>query len=155
MQVPIFDRLDDSGGAATERLLLPFELRQKAQQRIRLESGREAGLKLPRGTVLRDGDVLASGCGLRALVVAAPESVSTVRSPDVRLLARAAYHLGNRHVWVELGDGWVRYLSDHVLDQMLRNLGLSPITEIAPFEPEAGAYAHAADHQHHAPHAHE
>ncbi len=150
----------DAVGSVHESLALPFAARQKARQRVQLASGRDAGLKLPRGTVLRGGDLLQSDCGTVVRVEAAPETVSIVRTADPHLLARAAYHLGNRHVWVEVGDGWLSYLADHVLDDMLRGLGVAPEPEKAPFEPEAGAYSghgsgngHAAPHEHsHGPH---
>jgi urease accessory protein len=83
--------------------------------------------------------------------VAAPETVSVARSDNPRLLARAAYHLGNRHVALEIGPGWLRYGHDHVLDQMLSGLGLDLSVECAPFEPEAGAYHGSAGHHDHAP----
>jgi len=121
-------------------LVLPFEQRQKARQRLKLASGREIGVQLPRGTVLRGGDRLRADDGTVIEVVAAPERVSTVRSRDLKELARAAYHLGNRHVALEVGDGWVRYLTDHVLDAMVVQLGLPVVHETEPFEPEAGAY---------------
>ena len=126
---------------ASERLVLPFDRREKARQRAQLESGREVGIHLPRGTVLRGGDKLRAADGTIIEVVAAPESVSTVRTRILRDLARVAYHLGNRHVPLQVGDGWVRYRSDHVLDGMVEQLGLVVIRELAPFEPEAGAYA--------------
>ena len=140
----------ENGEAPTEDVLsLPFDARQKARQRVILNSGREAGLKLPRGTVLRGGDLLQSSSGVIVRVEAEPEAVSIVHTEDPHLLARAAYHLGNRHVWVEVGDGWLRYLADHVLDDMLRGIGVEPASEKAPFEPEAGAYSsHGAQHGH-------
>ena len=125
-----------------DRLTLPFHARQKARQRVTLASGREAGLKLPRGTLLRGGDCLLASEGTLIEVQAEAEPVSTVRTDDPQQLARAAYHLGNRHVPVEVGAGWVRYGADHVLDDMLVGLGLAPVAELAPFEPEGGAYAH-------------
>jgi len=84
-------------------------------------------------------------------VLAAPERVSTVRCADPLLLARAAYHLGNRHVPLQIEAGFLRYQHDHVLDEMVRGLGLEVLIEQAPFEPEAGAYqsaphGHAHDH---------
>ena len=100
---------------------------------------------LPRGTVMRGGDRLVSETGRVIEVAAAPEPVSTVRSDSAQALARVAYHLGNRHVRVQVAAGWLRYLSDHVLDDMVRGLGLDPETETTPFEPEAGAYG---DHVH-------
>lgn len=135
-------------------LRLPFETRQKSRFRATLTDGTDAGVMLERGQVLRDGECLcAAGSGLVVRVEAAPEPVSEVHSTDSLLLLRAGYHLGNRHVPLQLGNGWLRYLHDHVLDDMLRGLGLTVAFAQAPFEPEAGAYAagghaHAHDHRH-------
>ena len=139
VELQIVERLsEDAPVRAT--LTLPFELRQKSRLRARLDSGEEVGLFLPRGTVLRHGDRLRATSGLVVEVRAAPETVSTARADDPLLLARAAYHLGNRHVALQLGSGWLRYPHDHVLDGMVRELGLDVICERLPFEPEAGAY---------------
>jgi urease accessory protein len=77
---------------------------------------------------------------------------------DARQLARAAYHLGNRHIAVQITADSIRYLKDHVLDDMLRGQGLQVMHEMLPFEPEAGAYssshAHAHDHSHDHGHEH-
>jgi urease accessory protein len=135
-------------------LVLPFEQRQKARHRARLSSGVEIGIQLARGTVLRGGDRLRAADGTVIEVVAAPERVSTIRSRGLQELARAAYHLGNRHVALEVGDGWVRYLTDHVLDAMVEQLGLPVAHEVEPFEPEAGAYGGHAGHGHAHSHAH-
>ena len=140
-------------------LVLPFETRQKARHRARLSTGVEIGIQLPRGTVLRGGDRLRGADGTVVEVVAAPERVSTVRSRELQELARVAYHLGNRHVALEVGDGWVRYLTDHVLDAMVVQLGLPVAHEVEPFEPEAGAYgghshSHAQTHSHAHSHGH-
>ncbi len=96
--------------------------------------------------MLRNGDLLESSTGELVSVVAAAEAVSTATSDDAVLLARAAYHLGNRHVHLQVGNGWLRYLHDHVLDHMVESLGLSVSQGVLPFEPEAGAYRH--DHEH-------
>ena len=132
---------------ADAELPLPFELRQKSRLRTRLASGEEVGLFLDRGAILRDGDCLEAQDGRTVRVVAAPEALMEVASTDARALARAAYHLGNRHTPVEVGDAWLRFAADHVLAEMLRGLGLAVIALFAPFEPEAGAYA--AGHLHH------
>mgnify|MGYP001316389478 CR=1 FL=1 len=129
-------------------LTLPFDLSQKSRLRTRLDSGEEVGLFLPRGTVLRHGDRLRTADGRVIEVRAAPETVSTARTDEPLLLARAAYHLGNRHVALEIGPGWLRYLHDHVLDGMARELGLTVTSEQAPFEPEAGAYGGGHHHGH-------
>ena len=137
---------------ATERLVLPFDLRCKSRLRTRLQSGEEAGLFLERGTVLRAGDRLLSNDGRVVEVVAAPEAVMEVRSDDALLLARAAYHLGNRHVAVELQPGLARFACDHVLGEMVRGLDLDVTESEAPFEPESGAYGGHGGHSH--PHGH-
>lgn len=133
-------------------LTLPFELRQKSRLRTRLDNNIEIGLLLPRGTVLRQGDLLRADNGLVIEIKAANESVSTATSTDPLLLARACYHLGNRHMPLQIGNTWLRYLHDHVLDDMVKNLGLNVIAEQAAFEPEAGAYTGKNDK--HAGHAH-
>jgi urease accessory protein len=135
-------------GEATLCLTLPFEERQRTRRRVVLSSGEAALLLTPRGTLLRGGDLLALSDGRCARVVAAPEEVSTVRSEHPRSLARAAYHLGNRHVALEVGEGFVRYLHDHVLDDMVRELGLTVVVERASFEPEGGAYSGGHSHSH-------
>ena len=149
----ITERLHDPQ-PAVDRLVLPFELRQKSRMRCRLGSGQEAGVVLDRGTLLRGGDLLRATDGRVIEVVAAPETVTVVRTNNPWQLARAAYHLGNRHVPVQLGKGWLRYVHDHVLDDMLHGLGFELDVEVLPFEPEGGAYAHAghshAGHSHHA-----
>jgi urease accessory protein len=132
------------------QLVLPFELRRKSRLRARLSTGEEAGLVLGRGSVLRGGDLLLASDGRVVEVVAAPETLSVVHADDPLQLARAAYHLGNRHVAVQLGTGWLRYLHDHVLDDMVRGLGLRVTAANLPFEPEAGAYSGGHSHAGHA-----
>ena len=141
---------------ATATLTLPFELRQRSRLRARLDDGREVGLFLARGTVLRGGDRLRAADGTVVSVEAAAERVSTVRADGLGPLVHAAYHLGNRHVPLQIGSSWLRYEHDHVLDAMVRGLGLEVVTEDAPFEPESGAYAQGhshgqAHHHHHEP----
>ncbi len=150
LELQINEHLHDPMPAQTT-LTLPFELRQKSRLRARLDDGRDVGLFLARGTVLRHGDCLRTTCGLVVEVHAASETVSTARTEDALLLARAAYHLGNRHVALQVGPGWLRYLHDHVLDRMVQELGLTLSSEQAPFEPETGAYGGGGHHHH--PHA--
>ncbi len=137
------------GGEAADRLVLPFALREKARQRVRLASGREAGLFLPRGTVLRHRDLLLADSGERVRVEAADEEISVVQVEDPLLLARIAYHLGNRHVAVRIEPGRISYLRDHVLDEMVRGLGGLVRAGYGPFAPEEGAYHGGGNHHHH------
>jgi urease accessory protein len=132
-------------------LTLPLESRVKCRLRVTLDNGDDAGVFLERGDQLREGDLLASENGYRVRIRAAAEEVSTARSDDPLLLARACYHLGNRHVPLQIAPGWVRYQPDHVLDQMLQVLGLEVSTDRAPFDPEPGAYGgrtHGHGHGH-------
>ena len=130
-------------------LTLPLESRIKSRLRVTLDDGREAGLFLPRGSNLRDGDCLLAEDGMAVRVRAAPETVSEIRCDDPLQLARACYHLGNRHVALQIEPGLLRYQHDHVLDDMVRGLGLSLNVCQAPFEPEPGAYGgHGHSHSH-------
>lgn len=142
-------------GRPAARLILPFELRQRSRLLAVMDSGEEVGLLLPRGTVLRGGDRLQVSDGRLVEVVAAPEEVSILRGADARTLARAAYHLGNRHVAVQITGDSLRFLRDHVLDDMLRGLGMKIEADVLPFEPEAGAYSASNAHGHAHGHSHD
>lgn len=149
----LIEQRADASAIASERLVLPFELRCKSRLRARLAGGEEVGLFLERAGILRGGDKLLAKDGRVVEVVPAPEAVSEARGEDPLLLARAAYHLGNRHVPVELRPGLLRFGSDHVLAEMVRGLGLAVSETEAPFEPESGAYGgqgggHAHPHGH-------
>lgn len=134
--------VEADGEAVAMTVTLSFEQRQRTRLRVRTDSGEELAVILPRGTVLHDGDVLQATSGQRIAVRAAAEEVSTVRCADAVALARACYHLGNRHVALQIGAGWARYRHDHVLDDMVRGLGLPVAAGLLPFEPEGGAYSH-------------
>lgn len=129
---------------------LDWNLRQKSRFAATDSSGRALGIFLPRGTVVRGGDVLVAEDGSLVRVLAAPQPVLVVRfcaqhgSPFD--LTRAAYHLGNRHVAIELQRDHLKIEPDHVLADMLRAMHLEVESANLPFEPEAGAYA--AGHGH-------
>ncbi len=137
---------------AEATLTLPLESRVKSRLHAELDDGREVGLFLERGIALKHGDLLSSNDGVIVEIIAGNETVSTVRCTDPLLLARASYHLGNRHVALQINPGQLRYLHDHVLDDMLIGLGLEVTVEQAPFEPESGAYGSAGSHHHHHEH---
>lgn len=130
-----------------DQLILPFDLRQKSRLRVILESGIDAALMLERGTILRGGDLLKAENGLVVEIVAANQAVTNVTANTQQSLMCAAYHLGNRHVPLQVGDGWLRLEQDHVLKEMLIGLGMVTTDQLAPFEPEAGAYG--GGHRHH------
>jgi urease accessory protein len=128
-------------------LVLPWELRQKSRMRVAAATGEEVGVFLDRGTALRGGDCLQADDGRVVRVEAAPEELSEARCDNAAMLARAAWHLGNRHAAVQVGDGWIRFAADSVLANMIAGLGLPVAPVRAPFEPEGGAYG-SGHHQH-------
>ncbi|EGG2005407.1 TPA: urease accessory protein UreE [Escherichia coli] len=134
----------------TASVTLPVDMRVKSRIKVTLNDGRQAGLLLPRGLLLRDGDILSNENGDEFIkVIAADEAVSVVRCADPFMLAKACWHLGNRHVPLQIMPGELCYHHDHVLDDMLRQFGLDVDFAHLPFEPEAGAYAsksHAHNH---------
>lgn len=134
----------DAGAEAALTLALTAEERRRSRLQLRTEAGDPVLFQLPRGTVLRHGDLLAvRRSPLRVRIVAGPEPVLTVRAASPHDLLKAAYHLGNRHVPLEVGPDYLRLSPDPVLAGMVRQLGASCTAETAPFEPETGAYAHA------------
>ena len=149
--------ITDPAQAATLTLELTFDDRQKSRHRSQTTCGKELGWFIERGHVLKDGDLLLCTTGEVAVVVAAPESVSTVYGKTSLELTRAAYHLGNRHVPLQITDAFLRYQHDHVLDDMVRGLGLNVECEKSSFQPEPGAYAggHSPSGGHGHSHSHE
>ena len=139
--------------AVHDVLVLPYDQRERCRQRARLASGEEVALFLVRGTVLRDGELLTGEGGRVVRVVAAPEPTYLVRCRDATMLARCAFHLGNRHTQTQVGPGWLRIRVDPVLKEMVEGLGAQVDEELAKFEPEPGAYAaghgHGHGHDHH------
>ncbi len=128
-------------------LLLPYDQREKCRLRAHLASGEEVALFMVRGSVLRDGELLTGADGRVVRVVAAPEAVYAIGCATPLILARCAYHLGNRHTQVQIGDGYLRIRADPVYKDMLEGLGARVEQVTAPFEPEAGAYSGGA-HSH-------
>jgi len=124
----------------TERAVLTFDERCKSRLLVKLDNGEHAALIVERGRVLRSGERLRLQDGRPVEIIAADESLFEALSEDPLLIAKAAYHLGNRHVAVQLKSGALRFLADHVLAEMVAGLGLTVSPVIAPFEPEGGAY---------------
>lgn len=147
MTIECFTRRAPPGTCVADTVTLSMDSRQRSRLRVRLDrSGSTAALVLPRGTVLRGGDRLLGDAGRIIEVIAAPERLAIVVSPDPLLLARVAYHLGNRHVPVEIGSEWLYYREDHVLDAMMASMGLTVRHGTFPFEPEVGP---GHSHSHH------
>jgi urease accessory protein len=136
---------------------LDWDVRQKSRFDATDSTGRSLGVFLPRGTVARGGDVLVAEDGSLIRVIAAPQSVLKIthctQHGTPYDLIRAAYHLGNRHVPIELKPDHLKIEPDHVLADMLRAMHLIVHAVEEAFEPENGAYA-AGGHHNHAEHSH-
>jgi urease accessory protein len=129
-------------------LTLPFDDRCKSRLAATLDNGEEIALVLPRGTVLRDGDMLVADDGGLVRVIAAAQDVLVVHAHDAITLTRAAYHLGNRHTPVEVIAGQLKLEADPVLEDMLKRLGAHVEHATSPFQPETGAYGGGHKHGH-------
>lgn len=126
----------------TLTLALTAEERTRSRHRFEID-GQAVFLRLPRGTVLHDGDILEDETNSNLVrITAKPEPVLTALAETPLLLLRAAYHLGNRHVPCEITASYLRFLPDSVLRSMLSQLGLKIKEEVLPFQPETGAYGH-------------
>jgi len=131
------------------RAVLPFELRRRSRQKLTLDNGEEIGLALLQGTVLAHGDLLLADDGKFIVVQAAPQSVLRVTANTATQLTRAAYHLGNRHVPLEIGEAYLQLEHDPVLMDMLKKISGVAVEQVeAPFEPETGAYGGGHKHGH-------
>lgn len=140
--------------ASSETISLSFDDRKRGRLKIITDSGNDAGIQIERGQVLRHGTVLSNVEGEYLIVLASNEKVSTAVVDDKTLFARGCYHLGNRHVPLQISENFLRFQEDYVLDDMLHGLGIHVKHEEAPFEPENGAYSsnHGAlgeGHSHH------
>lgn len=131
---------------------LDWDVRQKSRFDATDSQGRHLGVFLPRGTVVRGGDVLVAEDGSMVRVEAAPQTVLRITACSQHGspfdLTRAAYHLGNRHVPIELQPDHLKIEPDHVLADMLRRMHLTVIETQEGFEPEGGAYGHDHGHGH-------
>ncbi len=132
---------------AAQALELTAAQRRRCRQRIEVD-GLDLGIALPPGTTLEPGDQLLADDGQRFEVCAAAETVVRIRSDDATTLARAAYHLGNRHVAVEVGAGYLAIEPDPVLEAMLAQIGVHCEPAMLPFQPESGAYGGGHRHGH-------
>ncbi len=129
-------------------LALTSTQRRRGRQRLLLADGQELAIALPPGSAMYPGDQLLADDGTRFLICAAPESVLRIACSDATTLLRAAYHLGNRHVAVEVGEGYLAIEPDPVLGEMLDLIGVQTAAVEAPFHPESGAYGGGHKHGH-------
>ena len=135
---------------AVDSVVLDFDLRHRRRAMLRTEAGREVLLDLLSAARLRDGDGLCLDAGGVVRVVAQSEKVLDIRAGDAAGLVRIAWHLGNRHLPVQVLGDVLRVRVDHVIADMVRGLGGLVESRDAPFDPEPGAYAggHPREHGH-------
>ena len=139
-------------GEIADRVVLDYDDRHRRRLTMTGAKGTSFLLDLPAATELRGGDALVLEDDSLIEVVAAPELLLEIRCGDALHLARVAWHLGNRHLPTQLLPNTLRIRRDHVIADMVRQLGAEVIEIAAPFDPEGGAYAGAAGHHHHAEH---
>lgn len=120
--------------------------REKGRLKVNANCGAEVRIFLERGNPLLVGESIRSACGKTVLVQGKQEPVITASTDNWFLFSRACYHLGNRHVKLQIGECWLRITPDHVLQDMLTLLGLDTQQGSAIFMPESGAYKHGHSH---------
>ena len=133
---------------AADRVLVDYDRRHRRRILLATEGGREVLLDLPHAVRLRDGDGLLLEDGGVVLVQARPERLAEIHGHDEGEMIRIAWHLGNRHLPVQLVGERIRIRSDHVIEDMVERLGGHVEIIDAPFDPEAGAYAGGHHHHH-------
>ncbi|WP_255873690.1 urease accessory protein UreE [Microbulbifer elongatus] len=160
MTLEIFRRLGIKPELSADyRVILDHLQRDRGRLRVFADDGSEVRIFLERGKPLLVGEILQSECGKTIEVIGAEEPVTTARSDDWVTFSRACYHLGNRHVKLQISDSvedrWLRITPDHVLEEMLELLGLKLTREQAVLVPESGAYSGGHSHSHSHSHGHE
>lgn len=133
--------------AVHDTLTLDYDDRKRGRFKSVTDKGEEIGIFLDRGKVLYEGQALKTDCGKIIKIICKPETVVTARSEDWLVFSKCCYHLGNRHVPLQVGDRWLRFKCDHVLEEMVQMQGMKTEHEERPFDPESGAYK--GGHHHH------
>lgn len=139
----IYERKNNDGTVSIQhRVVLAHDLRVKGRFKTQTEGGVELRIFLDRGKTLAIGELLVSTDGQCIEVVGANELLSVASSTDPVVFAKACYHMGNRHMTLQVDEGEMRFKPDYVLEDMLKQQGLSVREELASFTPESGAYGH-------------
>ncbi len=133
---------------AQDRVLIDFDRRHRRRIVLITEAGAELLVDLPQAARLREGDGLVLDAGGIVHVLARPEALLDIHAHDAAGLVRIAWHLGNRHLPVQMLGSHMRIRADHVIADMVRGLGGYVDEIVAAFDPEAGAYAGGAAHRH-------
>ena len=135
-------------GTVDDTVSIDFDRRHRRRHVLTTASGDDILLDLPQAVRLRDGDGLALADGRMVRVVAAAERLLEIHAHGPAELVRIAWHLGNRHLPVQLLGDRIRIRADHVIEEMVHGLGGHAHAVEAPFDPEAGAYAGGHSHAH-------
>lgn len=138
---------DFSGLTAHDTLTLDYDDRKRGRFKSVTDSGEEIGIFLDRGKVLQQGQALETECGKIIIIISKPEVLTIATCDDWLVFSKCCYHLGNRHVPIQVGDRWLRFKPDHVLEEMVHIHGMATEQEELPFDPESGAYK--GGHHHH------
>lgn len=141
--------------AADASLMLDFDARHRRRMMLATSRGEQILLDLPKAVAMADGDGLRLEDGRWLRITAAREPLAEVRCDGAHALARIAWHLGNRHLPAQIGDGAIRIRPDHVIEAMLVRLGAAVTHVEAPFQPEGGAYGGHGDNHRHGAHHHD
>jgi urease accessory protein len=144
-------------GSAIDSITLDAHERHRRRIVLSGERGTKFLLDLPQATALHDGDGLVLDDGAMVRIVGRPEPLVEIAAADAHELARLAWHIGNRHIDVEIIGERLRIRRDHVIEEMLRGLGARLLPVDAPFNPEHGAYdrhGHEHSHEHSPGHSH-
>ena len=148
----IYERIAlDKPVSVDDQLELDHLQREKGRIKAITRGGVEARLFVERGNTLKVGEIVKTHCGKYLCVVGKKETVVKASCEDWETFSKACYHLGNRHVKLQIGERWLRITPDHVLEELLHLLGLNVTHELEVFEPESGAYSqsgHSHGHSH-------
>jgi len=151
----VFERLDHTHDEIADSITLDQDTRKKARIKAVTDKGQDIGIFMERGHPLLIGQVLKTECGLLIEVKGKEEDVSTAIASNWLLFSKVCYHLGNRHTSLQIGELWVRFKPDYVLEELAENYGLTIDKTPAVFEPESGAYGKKSSHSHEKSHQHE
>ena len=144
-----FERLSHTHDPISDTITLDQDTRKKARIKGKTDKGADIGIFVERGHPLLVGEILKTECGQLIQIQGEAEPVSTASADDWLTFSKVCYHLGNRHTVLQVGELWVRYKPDHVLDELCEKYGLTVDSQPAIFEPENGAYGgQSHSHQH-------
>ncbi|GHB69074.1 urease accessory protein UreE [Psychrosphaera saromensis] len=154
-----YERFDHIHSEITDSITLDQDTRKKARIKGKTDGGLDIGIFMERGHPLLVGEILKTECGLFIEVKGLEEPVSTAVATDWLAFCKVCYHLGNRHTSLQIGELWVRFKPDHVLEELAEKYGLTINHTPAIFEPENGAYgkgghSHSHSHEHDEKHEH-